>query len=294
LGRRQNAWFSASISPPSSQFTDSEIVVEGLSSHNIWRTEVTRFAVWLIVVASVSTEVAAQQPEVMTWNIAGETRRALVYAPSKTASGRAPLVFSFHGHGDTVQNFQFIDLHEAFPEAIVAYPQGLPSRRDGYSGWQVERGQDGDRDLALVDAILTSLRAKFDVDDARIYATGFSNGAGLTYLLWAERANVFAAFAPVAGRLRPSVLPKQPRPLLHVAGVRDRTIPFRDQQDAIETARKVNDVTGSGTPCGTGCTLYGSAAASPVMTWIHPGGHEYPIDLSERIARFFRDHSLTP
>ena len=28
----------------------------------------------------------------------------------------------------------------------------------------------------------------------------------------------------------------------------------------------------------------------PVMTWIHPGGHEYPEGTSERIANFFREH----
>ena len=39
------------------------------------------------------------------------------------------------------------------------------------------------------------------MDETRIYATGFSNGAGFTYLLWAARPTVFAAFAPVAGRL---------------------------------------------------------------------------------------------
>ena len=35
-------------------------------------------------------------------------------------------------------------------------------------------------------------------------------------------------------------------------------------------------------------------SAVPVMTWIHPGGHEYPDGTSERIAKFFRDHPLKP
>jgi polyhydroxybutyrate depolymerase len=238
---------------------------------------------------------AAETSDVMTWKIDGETRRAIVYAPTaNSAGGKAPLVLSFHGHGDNVVNFQHTDMHRAWPEAIVVYFQGLPSRRDGLSGWQVEKGQDDDRDLRLVDAALASLGGKFKVDEARIYSTGFSNGANFTYLLWAERPRVFAAFAPVAGRLRPSVQPTHPKPLFHVAGTRDGTIPFADQQDAVETARRVDSVTGKGASCGSGCMIYGSPGAVPVMTWIHSGGHEYPDSTSERIAKFFRDHPLKP
>src|SRR5438552_1700162 len=219
---------------------------------------------------------AIEIPQIMTWHLDGDTRRAIVYAPSADSpGGKAPLVFSFHGHGDNMQNFRHTAMHRAWPEAIVVYFQGLPSRRDGLAGWQVEKGQDDDRDLKLVDAALASLHDKFKVDEARIYSTGFSNGANFTYLLWAERPRVFAAFAAVAGRLRPSVQPTQPKPLLHIAGTRDATIRFADQQDAIETARRVDSATSKGAFCGNGCTIYGSPGAASVMTWIHAGGHEY-------------------
>jgi polyhydroxybutyrate depolymerase len=233
---------------------------------------------------------SAQRAEVKAWRLNGETRRAIVYSPSaKSAGGRAPLVFSFHGHGDNMQNFQHTDLHRAWPEAIVVYFQGLPSR-DGLSGWQVEKGQDDDRDLALVDAALTSLREEFKVDEQRIYSTGFSNGANFTYLLWAERPAVFAAYAPVAARLRPSVQLTKPKPIFHIAGSEDAQIRYADQLNAIETARRANGVTGNGAACGAGCTLYDSPGGAPVMTWIHSGGHEYPESTSERIAKFFREH----
>ena len=238
---------------------------------------------------------SAQRPEMMIWRVAGENRAAWVYAPTvKSPSGKPPLVLSFHGHGDTVANFQRNGLHRAFPEAIVAYPEGSSLRLDGYSGWQTEKGEDHDRDLQLVDAMFASLHEKFSVDDARVYATGFSNGAGFTYLLWAERPSVFAAFAPVAGRLRPTVLPTEPRPVLQVAGRLDPTVLFRDQRDAIETARRVNHATDGGASCGTGCTLYGSSTNAQVIAWIHPGGHEYPAGTSDGIAKFFRDHPGKP
>jgi polyhydroxybutyrate depolymerase len=240
---------------------------------------------------------SAQRGETVTWMVDGDQRQAIVYAPmSKASGGRSPLVLSFHGHGDNMQNFQHTNVHEAWPEAVVVYFQGLPSRRDRLDGWQTEKGQDDDRDLRLVDVALASLRTRFQVDDARIYSTGFSNGANFTYLLWAERPGVFAAFAPVAARLRPSVKPVQQKPLFHVAGTQDAQISFADQQDAIAVARRVNGVAGkgAGASCGGGCTLYTSPGAQPVMTWIHSGGHEYPASTSERIAKFFKEHPGTP
>jgi polyhydroxybutyrate depolymerase len=174
------------------------------------------------------------------------------------------------------------------------YFQALPAARDGLNAWQAEKGLDGDRDLSLVDTALAALGEKFAIDKSRIYATGFSNGANFTYLLWAERPQIFAAYAPVAGRLRPSVQPKQPKPILHIGGTEDQSIRFSDQLEAIETAKRVDGVTGAGASCGTGCTIFGSSTRFPVMTWIHPGGHTYPNSVPERIAEFFQDHPLEP
>jgi polyhydroxybutyrate depolymerase len=231
--------------------------------------------------------------QVTTWQVDGETREAIVYAPdAPQGDEQVPLVFSFHGRGDNMQNFQHTNVHVAWPEAIVVYFQGL-STGGGLSGWQAGRGADGDRDLKLVDVALASLREAYNVDDDRIYATGFSNGGMFTYLLWSERSGVFAAYAPVAGRLRPSVELTQPRPVLHVAGRRDRQVAFEDQEAAIASAVEANGGGASAVSCGDGCTLYGSDEAAPVMTWIHPGGHVYPRETSDRIVSFFRDHSRT-
>jgi len=233
-----------------------------------------RFAtsIAIAMIVALGARASAQRAEHLTWKIEGEQRRAILYPPSvDSPGGRSPLVFSFHGHGDTIQNFENTDMHGAWPEAIVVYFQGLPAS-DGLPGWQAEKGVNHDRDLKLVDAAVASVSREFSVDKTRIYATGFSNGANFTYLLWAERPDVFAAFAPVAARLQPSIRPTQPRPIFHIAGQRDTRIPIAEQNAAIEIAKLVN------------------GTAAPVMTWIHPGGHVYPGPASDRIAKFFRDH----
>jgi polyhydroxybutyrate depolymerase len=238
---------------------------------------------------------AAAEPKIMTWRVDGVKRQAIVYSPTAaTSSGKAPLVFAFHGHGDDARNYQGVGIHEHWAQAIVVYAEGLPSPRDGAAGWQVEKGEDGDRDLKLVDRMLAGLREQFRVDDARIYSTGFSNGANLTYLLWAERPKVFAAFAPVAARMRPSVHLTVPKPLFHTAGTGDRQIPFADQKEAMEAARQANGATGKGEPCGLLCTSYASTKGAPVMTLIHNGGHVYPLEVSQMIVDFFRQYSLAP
>jgi polyhydroxybutyrate depolymerase len=232
--------------------------------------------------------------EVLSWEVDGETREAIVYAPAVSQDDKKiPLVLAFHGRGDNMQNFQHTNVHMAWPDAIVVYFQGLQTR-DRLTGWQVERDDDVNRDLKLVDVALASLRSTYNIDDDRIYATGFSNGGMFTYLLWAERPGVFAAYASVAGRLSPSVQPSQPRPLFHVAGERDRQVSFSDQEAAIKVAIEVNGVGALTTSCGDGCAVYGSTGTlTPVMTWIHPGGHVYPRGTSERIVSFFHDHSRT-
>ena len=230
--------------------------------------------------------------EVIRWQVDGETREAIVYATAASRAGKkVPLVLSFHGYGDNMQNFQYTNLHVAWRDAIVVYFQGLETRR-GLPGWQVERG-GGDRDLKLVDVALASFRERYNVDNNRIYATGFSNGGMFTYLLWAERPGVFAAFAPVAARLRSSVRPEKPKPIFHVAGEHDQLVSFSDQEAAIEAAIAVNGVGAMPTRCGEGCTVYGSGTPAPVMTWIHAGAHTFPRGTAERLVSFFRDHSRT-
>ena len=231
----------------------------------------------------------AADAEQMSWTVDGVKRDAIVYVP-KSPIGKMPLIFSFHGHGDDMENFQYVGLQNAWPDAIVVYFQGLPSN-DSYRGWQVEPGEYGDRDLKMVDVALAALKKKYTVDDNRIYATGFSNGAHFTYLLWAARPNVFAAFAPVAGRIRPGAMPKEPRPIIIIGGSRDPQVAFQDQRAAMGIAIRLNGVEGKMKPCGDGCTLYGGDTAAPVLTWIHPGGHEYPRPTSGKIVEFFHQHS---
>ena len=228
------------------------------------------------------------------WTIDGEDREALVFAPG--TAGKAPVVFAFHGHGGGIPGVaRSMRFQEVWPEAIVVYPQGLPTAtrvdpRGRFPGWQREPGEDADRDLKLFDAMLSTLHGKYAVDDDRVYATGFSNGAIFTYLLWAERGKTLAAIASCAGKPWGSVRPTLPMPALLIGGREDPLVKFRDQMDALDLVRKIDSCSGAGEPCGPECTRYPSSVQAPVVEIIHPGGHVYPPWAPERTVEFFRNH----
>ena len=232
----------------------------------------------------------------MTWTVRGETREALVFAPSPARAGKVPVVLAFHGHGGNMRGAaEWMRFQAAWPEAVVVYPQGLPTKtkidpRGLRPGWQREPGQNGDRDLKLVDAILATLRQKFPVDESRIYAAGFSNGAFFSYLLWSTRGSAFAAFGVCAGLVTADPPPAEARPVIHIAGESDAIVHFSDQEDTIRTVRRWNGCAAAGEPCGNGCTRYTSSKKAPVVTVFHPGGHVFPKWAAGRITQFFRLH----
>jgi len=226
----------------------------------------------------------------MTWNINGTPRHALVYAPSKVSRGKVPLVFAFHGWGDNVEHFSIAGFQDAWPEAVIVYMQGL-ERNSGQGGaFQTTDTGASNPDLMFFDTTLADLRQKFRVDDARIYAAGFSNGARFVFLLWATRSQTFAFFAIVAGTLAGQVSLKDPKSLVHIAGREDHNVEFRLQMESVEKVRTLNGATGTGESCGRDCTLYRSAKGAPVITVVHNGGHLYPSNATDIIVTFFRAH----
>lgn len=257
--------------------------------------------VFMFFLLITSAQRAAAQGTIMNWTIDGEKREALVYSPAPTTNAtQHPLVFAFHGHGGNMQGAsQLMHIQSLWPAAIVVYPQGMnrPSPVDPqahYSGWQVEanqaNGNVGNKDLDFFDAMLATMHQKFKVDDKRVYATGFSNGAIFSYLLWAERGKTLAAIGECAGRLFPAEHLTQARALLAIAGQTDTTDPFALQQQSIQDARQVDNATGQGQPCGQYCTFYPSTSQTPVKTLIHPGAHVYPPWAPNQIVVFFKNH----
>ena len=233
--------------------------------------------------------------ELRTWDVDGVIRKALVCFSENVE--KPPLIFVFHGHGgDVYRALRNFRLHEVWSEAVVVYMQGLPTStklmdpEGKQSGWNSDMNDSANRDLTFFDAVYNSLKGQ--VDTNRVYSTGHSNGGGFTYCLWAARGDLFAAMAP-SGAFSIEGLPlMKPKPALHLMGKTDPVVKVVWQERMIPFVKKLNGC-GAGEPWHSSGDLTGTIypSATPLVTLIHPGGHQFPPEAPELIVRFFKEHS---
>jgi polyhydroxybutyrate depolymerase len=251
-----------------------------------------------ILTATILLLVPAQEPTPRTWEVDGTKREAIIYAPTKKTEGKVPLLFDFHGHGGTARHAaRTHHFHETWPEAVVVYMQGLntPGKltdpEGKKTGWQATPGDQKDRDLLFLDAVLASMNKDYPIDESRIYATGHSNGGAFTYLLWAKRGDTFAAFAPVAASAGLYFLEAKPKPLFHAASEKDPLVTFAMQQRTLDRVKKMNGCDEQGAEWAKGCMRYPSKAGNPVVIYLHDEGHKYPEATPALIVKFFQEHA---
>ena len=164
-------------------------------------------------------------------------RTYLLHVPAGyQAHESSALVLNFHGHGSNAMQqerrsgMSLLADQQVF---LVVYPQGVIGP-DGMSGWDNgARGRPQVNDVLFVSDLLTHLQSVLCIDPLRIYATGFSNGGGMTNVLACTLAGRLAAFAPVSGSYPPypgGCHPVRPVPLLEFHGTADRVVPYHGSQ----------------------------------------------------------------
>ena len=138
----------------------------------------------------------------------GEQRDFFLYVPSSYDGGTAlPVMFAFHGNGGYAEDFVYMADMRSLADSegfFVVYPQGLILDGEGTHWNPMPDGILSDNksevdDIGFTEAILDSLPSKYNFDQDRVYATGYSNGAGLAYSLGCFLSDRFAAVAPVSG-----------------------------------------------------------------------------------------------
>lgn len=174
----------------------------------------------------------------------GRTRTALVLVPAGVASDPkpVPVVLNFHGGGGNARAHREYVRMDALAERagfIVVYPNGTGRLDEKLLTWNAGlccgyAMTEKVDDVGFVRALLDALATRAPVDTARVYATGLSNGAMLSYRLAAQLSDRIAAVAPVAGSM---VLPerrvddvspalavpgKRAVPILHIHSIDDK------------------------------------------------------------------------
>jgi polyhydroxybutyrate depolymerase len=160
----------------------------------------------------------------------GVARRFRVTAPDSALRGApVPLLLVFHGVG---ADAAIIDANTGFP-AKAAAEGFVAAAGDGLGrSWNAgvccdPAAAENVDDVGFTRDMVAAIEAEYCIDRARVYATGFSNGAAMVFRLACEASDLFAAFAPVAGALAlPSCAPAAPRPIDVVNNVSDPVVPF--------------------------------------------------------------------
>ncbi len=170
---------------------------------------------------------APDQPEQMQFG--GLTRTYIVHLPSGSQHPSA-LVLNLHGRGGTGRKLEQFTHYDAVADAngfAVVYPDGIDNSWADGRGSSAADGRGID-DVGFLTTLATTLAHNYGIDPGHVFATGMSNGALMTQRLACERADVFAAIAPVAGTLNADVActPSRPVAELEMHGTADRTVPF--------------------------------------------------------------------
>lgn len=159
----------------------------------------------------------------------GKNREYIIHVPGG-ATAALPLLLAFHGGGGEAEGFQKyagLDAVSDREKFLVVYPYGtgvFPRRLLTWNAGECcgpamnNKVDDVGFTMAVIDDVIRRTR----VDTKRIYATGHSNGAMMSYRLAAEHAERIAAIVPVSGAYNlEKFAPSQPVAVLDIHSVDD-------------------------------------------------------------------------
>ena len=287
----------------------------------------------VLVLAGAVSSYAVNRTTATLTTSAGQTREYILYVPKGYDRAKpAPLVISIHGAGNWPSFQMNLTRWNALADEqgfIVVYPAGE-------GGWAKTWFLRGERtpsrmpDIVFISELIDTLQASYNIDAARIYANGISNGGGVTFALSCTLSDRIAAFGPVAAAITLPVdwcANARPAPMIAFHGTADRITPYHGSKvwlapepfpsilewtaawarrnhcgpRTIESAAAPDVTRLDYADCADGgaVTLYTIVGGG--HTW--PGGPPMPewlvgrtsngVDATRRMWAFFREHPLS-
>ncbi len=263
-----------------------------------------------------------------TLDFEGQQRSYRLYVPVTIPADKpAPLVLMLHGGFGTAEHAQEHYGWDAAADKhgfVVAYPDGAGRAWNAGGGCCGASGREGVDDVGFISEVVADVGRRLNVDPQRVYATGMSNGAMMSYRLACD-TTLFAAIAPVAGTLVGDCPTPAPVSVLHIHGLDDDRVRYDGEKGVgvaevdgepiaslVETWRDVDECDAPSTTADGPVTTV--AAQCPherdvVLVTIAGAGHQWPgsstnavqqalgadepttaIDATEVIAEFFLAH----
>ena len=178
----------------------------------------------------------ALQSEKHTLKWQDRSRSYLLYTPPGVSNlDTLPVVFAIHGGGGTAKGLERITKRRfnelAYEQKfLLVYPNAVSKTwNSGRLEILKPRNKDVD-DVGFLLAILEELKAEFNVDESKVFATGISNGGFMTNRLLCERPDVFKAGAVVTASMAEDFMadcnPDQPVSLMVINGLDDPLVPY--------------------------------------------------------------------
>ena len=135
---------------------------------------------------------------------------------------------------DQDPNYQQSNTHwEAVADTagfVVVYPRG----GTGMSTWDIS----GDKDTKWVVQIIEQMVKEYDIDQKRVYLSGFSMGGMFTYHAMSKIADKIAAFAPTSGtNVMGASKAMRPVPIIHPHGTSDDVLNYSQVEGFIKNYR---------------------------------------------------------
>lgn len=249
-------------------------------------------------------QAAAATSTTLMISVDGHPRTVIVHLPTGySGSSKVPLVLNMHGSGSTAleqEGFTGMDSTADADGFVVAYPQALLPDGSGFD-WNVPGVPlVGDKavpagaadDVGFLTQLVGELQARYCIEPARVYATGFSGGARMASQLACDSSTTFAAVAPVSGlRIPAPCRPARPVPIVAFHGEADPVDPYGGHGQAYWTYSVPQAAQGWGRQNGCSATAATSTVGPQVTLTAYNGcsagasvelysiageGHEWP------------------
>lgn len=171
----------------------------------------------------------------------GVKRTYVVHIPPGLSDTKpVALVLAFHGVGLNAKEMMRISGFSNQSDIsgfLVVYPEGTGEVKSWNGGHCCgTAARDNVDDVGFVRTLIGELLKSYPVDPKKVYATGFSNGAILTYRLACELSDLIAAFGPVSATPVEDDLkvctPNRPVSVMHFHGTADDANPYNGGKSA--------------------------------------------------------------
>jgi polyhydroxybutyrate depolymerase len=177
----------------------------------------------------VSSTASSNHPGTIV--VDGTSRSYFVHLPpGYNGHSLSPVVLVLHGATESAEGVEKLSGMSAKADKenfMAVYPTGtgrLPTWNAGNCCGYAQQNQIND--VAFFRALLNKIQQEYPVDGRRVFVTGISNGAMMSYRLACELSDKIAAVAPVERAQNVPCHPVGPVSLIVFHGTGDHLVPF--------------------------------------------------------------------